>query len=598
MTEPQEEMTLLQRVQAQHKSPVAVHRLLLARKIPQLVEQIGFADSSIHIIPILDAMTDDQESGVRQSLCEQLAPLGAYLVKHGDEGYQILLNDLLRLCEKLLLDGGTNVRDAALIITLELTQLLQREHLASHVLPIVQRLADSADQEDYRVEASHLLNSLAPMMTCEQILSFSIPIIERFSHDPMFRVRKGVASNVNHICQVIGSKNVTELFLPIFIELSADEIWGVRKACCDSLVAFSTYVEDEQRTDKLVPMFNELFADSSRWVKSAALLQLGPFIATFTAVTVAPTLLDHYKSMLETEDQNLSLGETDYVTNCAFNFPAVLQTIGAHRWSELEGVYAQLVSHQTVKVRRTLAFSLHVVANILGTELSEKILLSTFEAFFTDLDEVKRGVLKNMSKFLEILSLPVRKRYLSNLESFCNAPTTKNWRQRRLIAKQMGSFASIFDCETVGTVLLPILKRFLSDPVAAVRTALLVQIPRVLSSLTAESQVYLELLNHLKSLTQPSTPLYQKIWFCKVCPYLAEQVPPKLFNEYFTESLVALSKDQVTNTKIFAADAITKVSKQEGYGQDQQLQDLLALLQEDKDRDVALNAGKALDTNL
>ena len=79
--EPQEEMTLLRRVQTQFKSPVAVHRLLLARKIPQLVEQIGFADSSVHIIPILEEMTEDPEAGVRQSLCEQLGALGVYFNK-------------------------------------------------------------------------------------------------------------------------------------------------------------------------------------------------------------------------------------------------------------------------------------------------------------------------------------------------------------------------------------------------------------------------------------------------------------------------------------------------------------------------------------
>lgn len=76
-----EELSLLNRVQTQCKSGVAVHRLLLARKIPQLVEQIGFEDSSVHMIPILDEMTDDVENGVRQSLCEQLAALGLYFKK-------------------------------------------------------------------------------------------------------------------------------------------------------------------------------------------------------------------------------------------------------------------------------------------------------------------------------------------------------------------------------------------------------------------------------------------------------------------------------------------------------------------------------------
>lgn len=59
-------------------------------------------------------------------------------------------------------------------------------------------------------------------------------------------------------------------------------------------------------------------------------------------------------------------GESDHVTNCAHNFPAVLDTIGSARWDELKDIYFDLIKNQNVKVRRTLAFSLHAVASILG----------------------------------------------------------------------------------------------------------------------------------------------------------------------------------------------------------------------------------------
>ena len=40
-----------------------------------------------------------------------------------------------------------------------------------------------------------------------------------------------------------------------------------------------------------------------------------------------------------------------------------------------------------------MAFSLHEVAAILGPELSESDLLTSFDLFMRDLDEVKQGVI-------------------------------------------------------------------------------------------------------------------------------------------------------------------------------------------------------------
>ena len=55
-----------------------------------------------------------------------------------------------------------------------------------------------------------------------------------------------------------------------------------------------------------------------------------------------------------------------------------------------------LVSDLQWKVRRTLAHSLHEVAKIVCTRIAEKSLLSVFESFFQDLEEVKVGVVAGM----------------------------------------------------------------------------------------------------------------------------------------------------------------------------------------------------------
>jgi len=55
-------------------------------------------------------------------------------------------------------------------------------------------------------------------------------------------------------------------------------------------------------------------------------------------------------------------------------------------------VYESLVKDSRSKVRRTLSFSLHEIAKILGSEITEKELIPVLQHFLNDNDEVKEGV--------------------------------------------------------------------------------------------------------------------------------------------------------------------------------------------------------------
>lgn len=56
------------------------------------------------------------------------------------------------------------------------------------------------------------------------------------------------------------------------------------------------------------------------------------------------------------------------------------------------------------KVRRTLAFSIHKLAVILGEDITHKDLVPVFDGFLKDLDEVRIGVLKHLMEFLKVSS--------------------------------------------------------------------------------------------------------------------------------------------------------------------------------------------------
>jgi hypothetical protein len=55
-------------------------------------------------------------------------------------------------------------------------------------------------------------------------------------------------------------------------------------------------------------------------------------------------------------------------------------------------------------VRQTLACSLHEIAHVIGPEQTEADLIHPFNNFIYDIDSVKIGLLKNLSKFLQVSS--------------------------------------------------------------------------------------------------------------------------------------------------------------------------------------------------
>lgn len=58
--------------------------------------------------------------------------------------------------------------------------------------------------------------------------------------------------------------------------------------------------------------------------------------------------------------------------------------------------------HPQWKVRRTLAFSIHELAVILGDQLTAADLVPVFNGFLKDLDEVRIGILKHLYDFLKV----------------------------------------------------------------------------------------------------------------------------------------------------------------------------------------------------
>ncbi|EMP33425.1 Serine/threonine-protein phosphatase 4 regulatory subunit 1 [Chelonia mydas] len=118
---------------------------------------------------------------------------------------------------------------------------------------------------------------------------------------------------------------------------------------------------------------------------------------------VPQALLDQYLSM--TDPSRAQTVDTEIAKHCAYSLPGVALTLGRQNWHCLKDTYETLASDMQWKVRRTLAFSIHELAVILGDQLTAGDLVPVFNGFLKDLDEVRIGVLKHLHDFLKLILL-------------------------------------------------------------------------------------------------------------------------------------------------------------------------------------------------
>jgi len=182
---------------------------------------------------------------------------------------------------------------------------------------------------------------------------------------------------------------------------------------------------------------------------------------------VPPVLLCYFITMVDMNTQNSLDSEMNY--NCAYNFPAIALTLGVTYWKYIKDLYKKLAEDVSWKVRQTLAYSIHELAIILGTENTQADLVPIFDSYIKDVDEVRIGIVANLTKFLRILSIEYRQTYMPKLNDFLKMDNQRNWRFRNELGSQIAQFCELFPAEYLAEYVQPVAFTLALDKVAEVR---------------------------------------------------------------------------------------------------------------------------------
>lgn len=135
---------------------------------------------------------------------------------------------------------------------------------------------------------------------------------------------------------------------------------------------------------------------TSKIVRGTAFQNIGPFIAALKELKVVDSrIIDFYVSTTE----NSSNKDVCYYSS--FNFPAFIYTLGRENWDQFRKIYIKLSKFNDGRIKKTLAYSIHELARILGPEITEEDLVPVMEKFLNyNVNEIKIGALKNLHIFL------------------------------------------------------------------------------------------------------------------------------------------------------------------------------------------------------
>ncbi|KAJ1907750.1 hypothetical protein LPJ81_000556 [Coemansia sp. IMI 209127] len=284
----------------------------------------------------------------------------------------------------------------------------------------------------------------------------------------------------------------------------------------------------------------------------------------------------------------------DVVYQCAYNFPALLASLGTNGWDRLRDIYMQLSKSDHRDARQTLASSLHEVARILAegnddvngitvalnaTRLAANRIsstgvgtkpMSTYSAdlesvlclFLIDAPEIKMAALRNLGDALAWLTPASRVRCLPMiLQVFKH--DGKQWRTREMMACQLVKLCQLFPASTVVASLLPLAVEWAHDPVAGVRAAVAPAFPIVFELTKLDPSTQVRFFESVISFSHAAS-FRGRLFFVEICAALLahDQDPeadPVDFDQFFLPSLAALAADRVANVRIALARLVRRM---------------------------------------
>lgn len=432
------------------------------------------------------------------------------------------------------------------------------------------------------------LGEFAQTISDEEVEEYLLDHFIEFIKDQVWAIRKVCAEIFSTIAQKCSLKTRKDILTEHFIKLLDDSSRWVKISAYKTLGSFiATFFNQNDESEQII---NNEINDQTQIIETPVVTENRPIITnddnslqnfnsfhywrsplplidelendieqnktnsepTSNQNIIPSKLLRYYLNMVDMNAQTSLDSEMNY--NCAFNLPAIAYTLGAFHWSHIRDLYRKLAEDVNWKVRQTLAFSIHELAQILGTQLTQTDLVPIFDSFIRDVDEVRIGIVSNMSKFLRILESEYREAYMPKLNDFLRMDNQRNWRFRNELASQIALFCELYSDDYIEKYIQPIVFSLALDKVYEVRITATKALTQILKQYNYTNQFEKRnlFINETQEIFAKNTKWSLRQLYVVLCENILQQNADSIenFTKDFLPSLLNLRNDQVANVRI------------------------------------------------
>ncbi|KGG51114.1 putative regulatory subunit 1 of protein phosphatase 4 [Mitosporidium daphniae] len=431
--------------------------LYLAKNLIPLAKELQKEEDILLVLSHIDTFYMDSSELIRLESVSHLYEFGVIILRkaislsnansHNDI-IAAIVQTIFPLGLNLFLDTSDIIVECACENVSLLLLQFDLNLFSTYLMPLIDELSISIHEENLLV-ASKLIGNVCKQFKLKKSEGKSffldvveekfIPVIRSFS-TKAFKVRESVIETICQLASIMAPDKAEQDLLFIFSRLCDDSLWNVRKSAAIHLPAFSSVLGKECKINNILPIVQSLLNDVSRLVRMAINNNLGPLIYSFRNCGAIPEpLISAFVDCIPVPGFNSSSfrgAETDTIAiSCAFNLPAVVFSIGPENWNRyLKGPFSSLAKHCDWRIRRPISFALYEIAKLLPPSSITEDIVPIFSIYINDIDQVKLGVLQNLSNLFSIFTYAQSKPFLSNLILLVE-DSGINWKYRAFIAR-------------------------------------------------------------------------------------------------------------------------------------------------------------------
>lgn len=260
---------ILKAVSTDDSDSMRIYTIECCAKLSCIVDQNDFLQT---LMPMIDALQDDNSWRVRKSFCSHAAQICHNVG-------EVAGKRILPLFARLLKDKEAEVRQVAAAVMADVCEEC-KSGVVDHIVPCLDALA--TDQvHSVRVAFSKSVVKLADPLGKETAAKVLTPLILQLCKDDASEVRNNVVDHIDLVAEAVGPTGLQNSILPALLELCKDPKWRVRMAVINKASLLAKHLGVKVFEKRLQHVIITALSDHVYAIREKCCSQIGEIVGLF-----------------------------------------------------------------------------------------------------------------------------------------------------------------------------------------------------------------------------------------------------------------------------------------------------------------------------